>query len=496
MRIFIAMSEKAPSQSSSKEDFEQLSAIEESMASIGIADLESEQGVILKDWSAQDFSHAYVRFRPHLERHAARFLRDPSQVEEVVQDAFLYLMTALPELDSEIGVLRFLKWKTKMLALDIIRINSKYSVAPIEDHEHYLEVANQDELGLDLERADDSAVVSLALAKLSPRQRQVIVETQLLEKPIETVAQDMGLSNNALRQLLHRARAAFKVALVGEAEVTGLPASAILTLAAKKAARDSGKLIAGASAFLLAIFGIVSFGSISVDPAETAKISMPIAERPLAPRSQNPVGSNEANADTEGESLVASPRAVQSQSSAETVSGEQSSLLADDRMVVAESQEGSVTAVDTDQDSAEAVALSSAVDEFVLLMDFATDREFRVENNEELVVRSGNGLTATFGLDATAENPVQFVYLTIDLPDAQVVAVPTNGLSVSERSGSNTLISYAATDFVVGDLSGALGNAASSATALRGHALYISFVETAPGHLEVVEFSFRAKKQI
>ena len=482
------MSEKVPSQASSKEDLDQLSALEESMAPFGMGDLDSEHGVILKDWSAQDFSHAYVRFRPHLERHAARFLRDASQVEEVVQDAFLYLMTALPELDSEIGVLRFLKWKTKMLALDIIRINSKYSVAPIEDHEHYLEVANQDELGLDLERADDSAVVSLALAKLSPRQRQVIVETQLLERPIETVAQDMGLSNNALRQLLHRARAAFKVALVGEAEVTGLPASAILTLAAKKAARDSGKLIAGASAFLLAIFGIVSFGSISVDPAETANISMPIAERPLAPPSQNPIRSNEANADKEEESLVTSPPAVQSQSSVET--------LADVRPAVAESQEGSVTAVDTDQDSAEAVALSSAVDEFVLLMDFATENEFLVENNEELVVRSGNGLTATFGLDATAENPVQFVYLTIDLPDAQVVAVPTNGLSVSERSGSNTLISYAATDFVVGDLSGALGNAASSATALRGHALYISFVETAPGHLEVVEFSFRAKKQI
>ena len=67
---------------------------------------------VLKEWSAKDFASIYVRFRPHLERHAKRFLNNSSQVEEVVQDAFLYLMTTLPELDSELGVLRFLKWKT------------------------------------------------------------------------------------------------------------------------------------------------------------------------------------------------------------------------------------------------------------------------------------------------------------------------------------------------------------------------------------------------
>ena len=59
----------------------------------------------LTKWSAQDFASIYVRFRPHLERHARRYLSSPVQAEEVVQDAFLYLMTALPELDSELGVL-------------------------------------------------------------------------------------------------------------------------------------------------------------------------------------------------------------------------------------------------------------------------------------------------------------------------------------------------------------------------------------------------------
>jgi len=96
MRIFVAMSEKAPSQASAQEDLDQLSALEESMASLGMGDLDSEHGVILKDWSAQDFANIYVRFRPHLISHARKFLRAETQAEEVVQDAFLYLMTALP----------------------------------------------------------------------------------------------------------------------------------------------------------------------------------------------------------------------------------------------------------------------------------------------------------------------------------------------------------------------------------------------------------------
>jgi RNA polymerase sigma-70 factor (ECF subfamily) len=49
----------------------------------------------LKNWTAQDFASIYVRFRPHLERHARRYLTNPVQAEEVVQDAFLYLMTSL-----------------------------------------------------------------------------------------------------------------------------------------------------------------------------------------------------------------------------------------------------------------------------------------------------------------------------------------------------------------------------------------------------------------
>lgn len=235
---------------------------------------------VLKDWTAADFASIYVRFRPHLERHARRFLVNPSQVEEVVQDAFLYLMTTLPELDSELGVLKFLKWKVRLLCLDVIRINSRASFAPLEDQPEM--AASSPELSQALERADDAAIVALALAKLQPRHREVLIASIYEEKTTDVVAAQMGLSENATRQLLFRARSAFKKALIGEADTAGLSVGQILSLAARKAAAESGKYISAAGAFLLVL--AISVGIIPnlaqpvapvAEPAQTQSATEP-----------------------------------------------------------------------------------------------------------------------------------------------------------------------------------------------------------------------------
>ena len=158
-------------------------------------------------------------------------------------------MTTLPELDSEVGVLKFLKWKTRLLCLDVIRINSRVSIAPLDDQPEI--AANTPEMSLEMERADDAAVVSMALAKLQPRHREVLIASIYEEKSTDAVAGQLGLSENATRQLLFRARSAFKKALIGEVETAGMSAGQILSVAARKAASESGKYVAAAGAFLL-----------------------------------------------------------------------------------------------------------------------------------------------------------------------------------------------------------------------------------------------------
>jgi len=73
------------------------------------------------------------------------------------------------------------------------------------------------------------------------------------EKATVQVAAQLGLNENATRQLVFRAKAAFKKALVGEAETRGLTVSEIISVAARKASKDAGKYVSVASALLLVL---------------------------------------------------------------------------------------------------------------------------------------------------------------------------------------------------------------------------------------------------
>ena len=249
---------------------------------------------VLKTWTAQDFSNIYTRFRPHLERHARRFLRNQSQVDEVVQDAFLYLMVTLPELDSELGVLRFLKWKVRLLSLDVIRINSKAQISDIDAHGEF--ESEEPEVGIELERAEDAAIVQMALAKLDPRHREVLVASIYQEKSTLEISEQVGLTENATRQLMHRARGALKKALVGEADTSGLSISQILSVAARKAAQEAKNVgVQAMSTLVIAVLGLAAFlnfgpttqvTEIAVPaPSATSAATGPItSEEPAAPR--------------------------------------------------------------------------------------------------------------------------------------------------------------------------------------------------------------------
>jgi RNA polymerase sigma factor (sigma-70 family) len=231
---------------------------DESLDDVENPEFRAHGAAVLKDWSAQDFANIYTRFRPHLERHARRFLRSQHQVDEVVQDAFLYLMVTLPELDSEIGVLRFLKWKVRLLCLDVIRASGR---AIINNIDEIAEPASSDgEVGSEMEHIEDAAIVRLALSKLNPRHREVLLASMYEEKSTREIATQVGLTENATLQLIFRARSAFKKALLGDnVDTAGMSVSAILSVAARKAAHEAKKVSAQAMVFVL--FMILAVGA-------------------------------------------------------------------------------------------------------------------------------------------------------------------------------------------------------------------------------------------
>ncbi len=360
--------------------------------------------VKLADWSAQDFASIYTRFRPHLERHARRFLNNPSQVDEVVQDAFLYLMVSLPELDSEIGVLRFLKWKTRLLCLDVIRASGKAYVANIDDVAEPM--SSDPEVSSYLEQQDDAAVLRLALSKLNPRHREVLLASIYEEKSTEQIAAQVGLSENATRQLIFRARSAFKKALLGDdVNTDGMSAAAILSVAARKAAQEAKKVGAQAMVFvlflMLAIGAFVNFtgrGNQTQQLAESGSETV----APAAPtQTQNPES---------GESVQITPEATsETQIVAAPVSNSKPSASP------------SASASPFSQAELNQIFDTSPEETFVFK---AAKIDKDVYDRQTYTVASSNGVIADFSFAAEANAPFSDVMFTFDIEGKRLFAYP------------------------------------------------------------------------
>lgn len=412
---------------------------------------------ILRDWTAQDFASIYVRFRPHLERHARRCLKDSDQAEEVVQDAFLYLMTSLPELDSELGVLKFLKWKVRMLSLDVLRANGRADFTELEDG---FGVAGFDaDPSQGLEQAEDAAVVALALSKLQPRHREALIATLYEEKSSREVALQMGLSENALRQLLFRARAAFKRALVGEADVAGRSVSEILSLAARKAAK-SPVTIAGLLVTLFAWLGTVPFvGNVAIETTiATQNLVSPADDGRLLgqnPPFQNPPAPAKPQNKSSDEYLLQPP---QPQAQAPNTAGDNSVATAMSKQD-SNNEAELIGTVPGDAGQVGAAAFEWAS---VFLTEITSEPELAVlsATTSRLDLSLGGSTKITLLMTPNENQLVSSVVVSAEGPFRGLIAVPTGVHQelLQSETGASTL-RLIMTGFAVGDLSGTFGSA-------------------------------------
>jgi len=154
-------------------------------------------------------SQAYRDHRPYLVDLAFRMLGDIGAAEDVVQDAFARLMRAAPgEIDDERGWLIVV---TSRLCLDQIR--SARSRRERAHDPSMLEAATpaaQPALADPADRVtfDDSVRLALlvVLQRLTPAERAVFVLHDIFQMPFGSVAQTVGRSAQACRQLATRAR--------------------------------------------------------------------------------------------------------------------------------------------------------------------------------------------------------------------------------------------------------------------------------------------------
>lgn len=479
-----------------------------------VLDSDEPNVISTKTWSAEDFSRLYVRYKPHVESHVWKILKNASQTEDVVQEAFLYLLTTLPNLDSELGVLRYLKWKARMLALDLLKLKSANEL-PLDEVDSANLVDSSAFPERSIELAEEAAIVQLALAKIHPRQREVLVATVLEERSKEEVASRMGLSENALRQLNHRARQSFKRSLTSEVEARGLSLNEFLGGSIRKIIEvsKSASVRSGAAVLIAAVsvfsgFQFVQDNRLTIGNSENA---MPLSQG----QEQSVVESFESPNEKAGGLQIALPENSLTEDSLEiqnlepapervnSSNGKSRDLFEDspsapvgqfsqrrnsDRVLPAPDQQARY--------SANLERFSSVFNQELATMlggSLTSNWTFRAETNS-LHLENSSGLHVELIYNLQAKFPIQFAWISFTVDGVPYIAVPKVSFSELRSSEGGYVLDYVATDLVIGDVVGEMGNVASNESDLSKSALYVQIHFDADQSIYFTELKFESRK--
>ena len=175
------------------------------------------------------FEAIVERYRRPLLRVARRVLPE-SRAEDALQQALLAAWTALSRGDDVRALRPWLHRIVHHTALNALRVNGY-------DYDDLREALRVADAGDDeLERRAVVRQTLASVAALPERQREALLRTAVAGHSQEEVARDLGLTDNALRQLVHRARANLRAAATA---LTPLP---LVTAVAAGSQRDGGAL--------------------------------------------------------------------------------------------------------------------------------------------------------------------------------------------------------------------------------------------------------------
>ncbi|GAC1442332.1 MAG: hypothetical protein NVSMB55_12720 [Mycobacteriales bacterium] len=189
-----------------------------------------------------DFAGLYIRHRSSFASHARRVLRDPRDVDEVVQEAFLRLFLALPELSTELQALAYCRRTVTNLCIDRYRADKRRPRLVNIDAVPQNDFA-ETEFDDPVVQAEDAAFVREALSLLTPLHREALVKREIEEKSIPVIAMELGVPEESVKHLLHRARRALRRHLAKTHLAPGANLDDVSTLAllARSAASGGGR---------------------------------------------------------------------------------------------------------------------------------------------------------------------------------------------------------------------------------------------------------------
>lgn len=224
----------------------------------------------LDSWTVGTMGAFFLSHNGELIAHAIRILRDRDRAEEVVQEAFMKMMLAGPELSSEQHALGYLHRTIENLCVDFFRAEGRRPNLVLLD-----EASNEIDLKWNLQQdcteniiaAEDAAIVRQALALLSPAERAALVMWEIEGRSTREIARELGINEKSVRHTVSRARTSFKRVMseIVIDETRGLTALDLLSKTYRKSINVAKKSSKVALSISLAIFAFLGLNTFNVD---------------------------------------------------------------------------------------------------------------------------------------------------------------------------------------------------------------------------------------
>lgn len=168
----------------------------------------------IKDLGHEMQEMIYLSFRQLVYRDIFFLLRDHNLAEDVVQESFMKVHTNASKLKHTTNIEGWIKTVARNTAYDMLKKNKKYRhiseldfVNNMNDVFHVI----QDETSVanEVENSMRDELLYQALDRLKPNHRQVLLLFYIEEKSYKEIAQELNVTEQALAQLLVRARKRF-----------------------------------------------------------------------------------------------------------------------------------------------------------------------------------------------------------------------------------------------------------------------------------------------
>jgi len=169
------------------------------------SDRELVDSILAGSW--EHFDQLYDCYFPRVYRFALKRLGDPGEAEDVTQDVFLTLMSALPSYRGQSSLLVWIFGITRNT------VNRRFR-RPRPRMESIDQPGAADNIGSSAPPTDEAVDARRILARcedvieneLTPLQRRIFHLKHLRRQPIRAIAQALGKSEDAIKANLYRMR--------------------------------------------------------------------------------------------------------------------------------------------------------------------------------------------------------------------------------------------------------------------------------------------------